>query len=654
LNAIYKSAGRPNYFYFFYSFIFPLQHFSADENGNITNLARYGNTTAMDSMTYKYVAGTNKLNHVRDNTGLTSNYSVDVDNQSANNYDYTAIGELTEDASQQITDIEWRVDGKVKKITRSGSSVNQIEFEYDAFGRRIMKLVKPVTSGVVSSEDLWTVTYYVNDAHGNIMSVYEVAESSNIETFTLSEQYIYGAGTIGSYEPNTALATFNETGNILTENAIDLNYRRLGEKKYILQNQVSSNMLAVSDRFVPHNNSGTIDYFTAAIISENDYYPFGMLMPGRNNTPDAFRNGFQNQQKDDEIFGMSGSLVSAEYWEYDTRLGRRWNMDPLAYASQSCYAAFNNNPVIYSDPMGLKGGGGSGPPSFMATGVKYGAAPKALSGLSKGALAVGVVSVSQRAQNTLTEAHLYGQNNYSETTTSSTNSLAQKGKMIEQSKDAKDAAEWGEGVKAGREANAALPTIKDATSDEQKMANYQLDKGTDLIPFVPIGKKWIRGEKITISDWIIEGICILPIGKIAGKTIKWVTKAGKPLVSETGQLITKGLKRYKQIGKFDDCIKFAKDFMDTFKEIIEESGGTVQRMQMNVPKGKIGTPTQMLAENGIHQYVEVTMNGKHYIYDSYFSDGMLKEEYMNLVEGMIGNTQLISGKALMEKASPIK
>jgi hypothetical protein len=58
------------------------------------------------------------------------------------------------------------------------------------------------------------------------------------------------------------------------------------------------------------------------------------------------------QEKDLEIFE---GAMTAEFWEYDTRLGRRWNLDPITYPWQSSYATFNNNPVYFSDPSGLEG-----------------------------------------------------------------------------------------------------------------------------------------------------------------------------------------------------------------------------------------------------------------------------------------------------------
>lgn len=61
--------------------------------------------------------------------------------------------------------------------------------------------------------------------------------------------------------------------------------------------------------------------------------------------------GFNGQEKDDEISG-SGNHYTAEFWEYDPRTGRRWNIDPIRVAWESPYAAFRNNPIVLNDPNG--------------------------------------------------------------------------------------------------------------------------------------------------------------------------------------------------------------------------------------------------------------------------------------------------------------
>ncbi|UTW67890.1 hypothetical protein KFE94_07190 [bacterium SCSIO 12643] len=58
------------------------------------------------------------------------------------------------------------------------------------------------------------------------------------------------------------------------------------------------------------------------------------------------------QEKDDEISGILGAHTTAMYWEYDTRLGRRWNLDPKPNSSINQYATFANNSIGYSDIKG--------------------------------------------------------------------------------------------------------------------------------------------------------------------------------------------------------------------------------------------------------------------------------------------------------------
>lgn len=73
-------------------------------------------------------------------------------------------------------------------------------------------------------------------------------------------------------------------------------------------------------------------------------------MPGRNyqsSTP--YRYGMNGQEREDEI---ANGIYTAEYWEYDSRLGRRWNTDPIVKPWESPYACFANNPVWFSDVKG--------------------------------------------------------------------------------------------------------------------------------------------------------------------------------------------------------------------------------------------------------------------------------------------------------------
>jgi hypothetical protein len=66
---------------------------------------------------------------------------------------------------------------------------------------------------------------------------------------------------------------------------------------------------------------------------------------------DDYRYGFNGQEKVDEIAGV-GNHNTALFWEYDTRLGRRWNLDPVDQVKISNYACLENNPITGTDING--------------------------------------------------------------------------------------------------------------------------------------------------------------------------------------------------------------------------------------------------------------------------------------------------------------
>jgi len=67
-----------------------------------------------------------------------------------------------------------------------------------------------------------------------------------------------------------------------------------------------------------------------------------------------YRYGYNTQERTDEIKG-SGNHYTAKFWEYDPRVVTRWNRDPITYPWQSPYAINNNNPIVFTDPLGLFG-----------------------------------------------------------------------------------------------------------------------------------------------------------------------------------------------------------------------------------------------------------------------------------------------------------
>jgi RHS repeat-associated protein len=129
-----------------------------------------------------------------------------------------------------------------------------------------------------------------------------------------------------------------------------------GNKVYELTSHLGNVHTVVADRKIPiqAGSSGIVDYYTADVVSVSDFYPFGSVQPGRSYNSTEYRYGYNTQEKVDEISG-SGNHYTAPYWEYDPRTGRRWNLDPAGYPYQSHYSVNNNNPILFTDPLGIYG-----------------------------------------------------------------------------------------------------------------------------------------------------------------------------------------------------------------------------------------------------------------------------------------------------------
>ncbi|GIK68937.1 MAG: hypothetical protein BroJett020_02320 [Bacteroidota bacterium] len=128
-----------------------------------------------------------------------------------------------------------------------------------------------------------------------------------------------------------------------------------GEKAYELVSHLGNVHMVISDRkvSVEDGSSGNVAYFVSDVISTNDVYPFGSLLPQRNFSSEKYRYGWnKGSEKDDEITGVVGAHITTFFREYDTRLGRTWTLDPVFQPWQSSYTSMDNNPIWFNDPMG--------------------------------------------------------------------------------------------------------------------------------------------------------------------------------------------------------------------------------------------------------------------------------------------------------------
>ncbi|GIK68934.1 MAG: hypothetical protein BroJett020_02290 [Bacteroidota bacterium] len=110
----------------------------------------------------------------------------------------------------------------------------------------------------------------------------------------------------------------------------------------------------VKDMIVADGSSGNVAYFVSDVISTNDVYPFGSLLPQRNFSSEKYRYGFGGMEMDNEVNSITGTVYTTSWRGYDSRLGRWFSVDPMTKAlpSESPYNYANNTPIIGSDPDG--------------------------------------------------------------------------------------------------------------------------------------------------------------------------------------------------------------------------------------------------------------------------------------------------------------
>ncbi len=331
-------------------------------------------------------------------------------------YQYDNVGNLITDKNDSVTVEWDNMGKIVKINSTRKVGGTDLEFAYDGMGNRVMKILKPRSGGVTSNENQWDYTYYFHDVTGNILATNEFtvrasSQGKYTETLSASEWNLFGSSRIGINKPQNYLklgnAQFSSTtadatgrwvrgddytskpvgGNINNKVGLLLSHN-LGFKSYELINHLGNVMATITDRKINVTSIGflapvlsttttvlesagstlggsslgggglqgptgpvTLYSFIPEFKTAQDYYPFGSIMPGRSFNSEQSRYGFNGQEKDDEVYG-SGNLNTAQFWEYDTRLGRRWNIDPVVKPHESSYATFGNSPIHLIDHDG--------------------------------------------------------------------------------------------------------------------------------------------------------------------------------------------------------------------------------------------------------------------------------------------------------------
>ena len=201
----------------------------------------------------------------------------------------------------------------------------KLAFFYDDRGQRIRKeTYYPVN---FPPGFFTTTTYYVRDASGSVMAIYNLREDGTPvfgggpRKANLAEHPIYGSSRLG------------------------VHYRQSGTDAYQLTDHLG-NVRAV----IMKNGNNAV-----SLTAKTDYYPFGMPMPNRN-VEGNYRYRFQGQEKDSET-----GKEAFELRLWDSRIGRWLTVDPAGqYASP--YLGMGNNPISSIDPDGGSSCGGEGEP----------------------------------------------------------------------------------------------------------------------------------------------------------------------------------------------------------------------------------------------------------------------------------------------------
>jgi RHS repeat-associated protein len=178
--------------------------------------------------------------------------------------------------------------------------------------------------------------------------------SSTIPTAQIHSQTSMSAGSI-YYTKNKSYWK----NKVLSIGTIDKQFKGANTIKEFIENQVLKRFTTESDYLGNVRATVKLTSGNAEVMNYTDYYPHGSAMPGRNYISSlSYKYGYQGQEKDGET-----GFLNFELRQYDARIGRWFNPDPMGQYF-SPYLAMGNNPVSVVDPTGgwaLSGGGSYNP-----------------------------------------------------------------------------------------------------------------------------------------------------------------------------------------------------------------------------------------------------------------------------------------------------
>ena len=344
--------------------------YSYDLRGNFTNLQRrgvYSDGTSfasqqIDNMNFTPISGSNKIQNITDTAPCPTNKVIHnaLDNTEMHAVEATIIADnpVNENASityQAGTEITLKPGFQAKAGTDFIAKIGDCPttgYETDGFVQRSTSnylydangnQINDPNKGITTLYNYHNLPYKVTFANGNSIdwlysgSGAKLQKRTQRNNLTLLQQDYFGNI---EYRNDTLEALYFDIGRLFFEEN-DVIY------EYSLADHLGNQRVLFADK----NGNGMIEDEEVSEISA--YYPFGMRHRGSdlrvNESCDYLYNGIERNTD----FGLN--LDFASFRTYDPSIGRWLQIDPLAEFRPdfTSYRFGFNNPVLYSDPLGL-------------------------------------------------------------------------------------------------------------------------------------------------------------------------------------------------------------------------------------------------------------------------------------------------------------